>query len=339
MADRAIFLDRDDTLITDPGYLNHPDQVRLLEGVAKSLVELKNMGYKLIVVTNQSAIARGIITEKTLGDIHQRLQTLLSVKGAQLDGIYYCPYHPDGVIQKYRIESDERKPNPGMILKAAREMDIDLSLSWLIGNSDRDIEAGQRAGCRTILIIKRSRLIQIRTKGHQPDFQAVNMKEAINIIKKHRRLPARSQVKRAAVVQASNNEERLEEPVRKRISRRRPVVREEVTTKPIPSTEEQKPNAEQMPSNKADAQANPDQLPDGVLKELKTMQRTERYGEFSLARLTAGVFQIVVVFCLLLSVWLLMEPNRNNELILITLGFAAVVQLMTLSFYIMRDRK
>ncbi len=338
MADRAIFLDRDDTLIKDTGYLNHPDQVRLIEGVAKSLVELKNMGYKLIVVTNQSAVARGIITEKVLDDIHQRLQTLLSAKGAQLDGIYYCPYHPDGVIPKYRSESDERKPNPGMILRAAKEMDIDLSSSWLIGNSDRDIEAGQRAGCRTILIIKRSRLIQIRIKGPQPDFQAVNMKEAINIIKKHRRLAARSPVKRAAAVEVSKTEERLEKPVRKKITRRRPVVTEEVTAEQRPSTE-QKPSAEQRPSNKTGSQANPEQLLDGVLRELKTMQRTERYGEFSLARLIAGVLQIVVVFCLLISIWLLMEPNRNNELILITLGFAAVIQLMTLSFYIMRERK
>ncbi len=338
MADRAIFLDRDDTLIKDTGYLNHPDQVRLIEGVAKSLVELKNMGYKLIVVTNQSAIARGIITEKVLDDIHQRLQTLLSAKGAQLDGIYYCPYHPDGVIPKYRSESDERKPNPGMILRAAKEMDIDLSSSWLIGNSDRDIEAGQRAGCRSILIIKRSRLIQIRIKGPQPDFQAVNMKEAINIIKKHRRLSARSQVKRTAAVKASKNEEILEKPVRKKITRRRPAVREEVTAEQRPSTE-QKPNARQKPSNEAGSQANGEQLLDGVIKELKTMQRTERYGEFSLARLIAGVLQIVVVFCLLISLWLLMEPNRNNELILITLGFAAVIQLMTLSFYIMRERK
>ncbi len=338
MADRAIFLDRDDTLIKDTGYLNHPDQVRVIEGVARSLVEMKNMGYKLIVVTNQSAVARGIITEKMLDDIHQRLQTLLSAKGAHLDGIYYCPYHPDGVIQKYRGESDERKPNPGMILRAAKEMNIDLSLSWLIGNSDCDIEAGQRAGCRTILIIKRSRLIQIRAKGPYPDFQAVNMKEAINIIKKHRRLPARSQIKRATAIEASKIEESHEEPVRKKITRRRPVVTEEATAEQRPSTK-QKPNAKQRLSNEAGAQENPEQLLDGVLKELKTMQRIERYGEFSLARLIAGVLQIVVVFCLLISIWLLMEPNRNNELILITLGFAAVIQLMTLSFYMMRERK
>ena len=140
MSDKAIFFDRDDTLIEDPGYINHPDQVKLLDGVAEALIELKALGYKLIVASNQSAVARGIITEEMLGEIHDRLKQLLSEKGAFLDGIYYCPYHPDGIIQRYRKESDLRKPNPGMLLVAADEMDIDLSQSWMIGNSSRDIE-------------------------------------------------------------------------------------------------------------------------------------------------------------------------------------------------------
>lgn len=114
MPNKAIFLDRDDTLIEDPGYINQPDQVKLLDGVAEALVELKAMGYELIIVSNQSAIARGIITEKALAEIHKRLKQRLAEKGAYLDGIYYCPYHPDGVIPKYRKESDQRKPNPGM---------------------------------------------------------------------------------------------------------------------------------------------------------------------------------------------------------------------------------
>lgn len=322
MAERAIFLDRDDTLIKDPGYLNHPDQVRLIEGVSKSLVELKNMGYKLIVVTNQSAVARGIITERVLINIHRRLETLLSAKGAKLDAIYYCPYHPEGVIPKYRKESEERKPNPGMILKAAKEMDIDSSASWVIGNSDSDIEAGRQAGCRTILIVKRSRLLQIKRKDPEPDFQAVNMKEAVNIIKKHRRLSYKS----AAAAQPIEQTEKPKERMRKKISRRMSPAR-------------QAQSAKQITSDEDSVQRSPEQLLDGVLREFKTMQRTERFGEFSLIRLIAGILQIIVVFCLLISIWLMMEPNRQNELVLITLGFAAVIQLMALSFYIMQGRK
>jgi len=151
MSNKAVFLDRDNTLIEDPGYINHPDQVKLLEGVAEALIELKAMGYKLIVVSNQSAVARGIVTEKVLAQIHDRLKQLLAERGAYLDRIYYCPYHPDGVVPKYRKESDWRKPNPGMLLTAADQMDIDLNQSWMIGNSSRDIEAGLRAGCKTIL--------------------------------------------------------------------------------------------------------------------------------------------------------------------------------------------
>ena len=127
MANKAVLLDRDDTLIEDPGYINHPSQVKLLDGVAESLAELRAMGYKLVVVSNQSGGARGIGTEQVLGEIHDRLKTLLAEKGAYLDAIYYCPYHPDGIVPKYRKESDLRKPGPGMILQAAQEMDLDLS--------------------------------------------------------------------------------------------------------------------------------------------------------------------------------------------------------------------
>jgi histidinol-phosphate phosphatase family protein len=98
MSNKAIFLDRDGTLIEDPGYLNHPEQVTLLEGVAEALIELRAMGYMIIVTTNQSAVARGIVSEKVLGEIHNRLRQLLTERGAYLDQIYYCPYHPDGVI-------------------------------------------------------------------------------------------------------------------------------------------------------------------------------------------------------------------------------------------------
>jgi len=194
MSDKAIFLDRDDTLIEDPGYINSPEQVKLLDGVAEALIELKAHGYKLIVVTNQSAVARGIVTEKVLGAIHNRLEQLLAEKNAFLDGIYYCPYHPDGVVAKYRKESDFRKPNPGMLLKAAEEMDIDLGQSWCVGNSISDMEAGLRAGCKTILIDLPSHQQQLEPGQPRPDYKAVNIKEVVNIIKKHHRSSAEVEV-------------------------------------------------------------------------------------------------------------------------------------------------
>jgi D-glycero-D-manno-heptose 1,7-bisphosphate phosphatase len=194
MSDKAIFLDRDNTLIEDPGYINSPEQVKLLDGVAEALIELKALGYKLIVATNQSAVARGIVTEKVLGEIHDRLKHLLAEKNAFLDRIYYCPYHPEGVVPKYRKESNCRKPNPGMLQQAAEEMDIDLGQSWCIGNSSRDVEAGRRAGCKTILIDKPSHHkvagSSLLSAGIAADHRAVNIKEAVNIIKKHLRSSA-----------------------------------------------------------------------------------------------------------------------------------------------------
>jgi len=187
MSNKAVFMDRDDTLIKDPGYINDPDQVQLLAGTSEALIELKQMGYKRVIVTNQSAVARGIVSEQVLKQIHKRLQKLLVHEGAGIEKIYYCPYHPDGVIEKYRKESDNRKPNPGMILAAAREMDIDLNRSWVIGNSYRDIVAGQRAGCKTILINSSIDQTYRKPTDPVPDKQAVNMKEAVNIIKMHDR--------------------------------------------------------------------------------------------------------------------------------------------------------
>ncbi|MHC4745182.1 MAG: D-glycero-alpha-D-manno-heptose-1,7-bisphosphate 7-phosphatase, partial [Planctomycetota bacterium] len=189
MSNKAIFLDRDDTLIDDPGYLSDPDQVRLLSGAARALVQFKAMGYKLVVVTNQSAVARGIITEETLSEIHDRLENLLAKENAFLDAIYYCPYHPEGSVAKFRRPSNDRKPNPGMLLKAAKDLDIDLGKSWMIGNGSDDVEAGLRAGCKTILIDLPSRQNQAKPGDPTPHFRAVNITEALNIVKKNNRLP------------------------------------------------------------------------------------------------------------------------------------------------------
>lgn len=152
MSHRAIFLDRDNTLIEDPGYLSDPGAVRLLPGVADALRRLAAAGYRLVVVSNQSAIARGLLAEDVLEQIHATLRAQLRAAGVTLDAIYYCPYHPDGHVPPYNQESPERKPNPGMLLRAARELNLDLAASWMIGDAARDMEAGRRAGCRTILV-------------------------------------------------------------------------------------------------------------------------------------------------------------------------------------------
>ncbi len=346
MSDKAIFLDRDDTLIEDPGYINHPDQVKLLDGVAEALIELKALEYKLIVVTNQSAVARGIVTEKVLGEIHNRLKQLLTEKGVFLDRIYYCPYHPDGAVAKYRKESNCRKPNPGMLLTAADEMDIDLGRSWCIGNSSSDIEAGLRAGCKTILIDLPSHQKQLSPGQPRPDYGAVNIKEAVNIVKKSHRCPD------AAVVTTGPTSTGQAEPVSQTteqvaqeaepVSQAAEQVAQE--TEPVSQTEQEQPQSEPVelqtrPPEQGIAGDRTEQLLNNILRQLKRMQRDDMFGEFSIMRLMAGVIQIAVLFCLLITIWFLMSPNKQDISVLIALGFAMVLQLMSLTFYIMQGRK
>lgn len=150
----AVFLDRDGTIIEDVGYLRDEKDVRLLPGAAEGIRRLSGLGYLVVVVSNQSGIARGLLSEADLSRVQHRMKALLEAQGAHLDGAYYCPYlnGPEAKVDAYRCNSSLRKPAPGMILQAARELSIDLSRSWMIGNADCDVEAGVRAGCRTILL-------------------------------------------------------------------------------------------------------------------------------------------------------------------------------------------
>ena len=317
MTDKAVLLDRDDTLIEDPGYINHPSQVRLLDGVAEALVELRTMGYKLVVVSNQSGVARGIVTEDVLDEIHERLKSLLAEKGAYLDAIYYCPYHPEGIIPKYRKESDLRKPNPGMLLQAAREMDLDLSQSWAIGNSDSDIEAGRRAGCKTIMLESIGRDKNLMPSLAKPDFRAVNLKEAVNIIKKYHRTMETPPQTQAPAPPAAEPEPQPEQQ----------QIEQNITPPPTTVVEQEPPTGTRT-----------EQLLEAILDQLKRKHREEMFGEFSWSRFLAGIFQAIVPFCLLASIWLFMNPAKQN-FALIALGFAMVFQLMALTFYVMQGRK
>jgi len=153
---RAIFLDRDGTVNRDAHYLKHPDDVEILPNTIEGLRKLQNK-FLLIIVTNQSGIGRGYFTEKRLLKINKRLITMLSKQGVKITKIYYAPYHKDSKIPKYRKGEFLRKPNPGMILKAANEFNIELSASWIIGDKDSDIGAGINAGLKGCIYIKNKR--------------------------------------------------------------------------------------------------------------------------------------------------------------------------------------
>ena len=160
---RALFLDRDGTILkeiegTSPetlGYLINVQQVELIPGSAEAIELARSLGYKIIVVTNQSAIARGFLTETELDEIHAKMYSLLKkqVPGAVIDDLLYSPYFKEGIIEKFKIDSPMRKPDIGMIMEAQKKHDIDLSSSFMIGDAYSDIKCGNNAGLKNILVM------------------------------------------------------------------------------------------------------------------------------------------------------------------------------------------
>jgi D-glycero-D-manno-heptose 1,7-bisphosphate phosphatase len=153
MKRRAIFLDRDGTISEEVGYVNHVSRYRLMPHSLEAIRLVNRAGLLAIVTTNQSGVARGYFRESLVHDVHARLRALAEEAGARLDAIYYCPHHPNEGTLPYRAECDCRKPRPGMILRAAREHDIDLGRSYVIGDSAIDLEAGASAGVPGLLVL------------------------------------------------------------------------------------------------------------------------------------------------------------------------------------------
>ena len=153
---RAIFLDRDGTINRYVGFLRDIEQFELLPGAAEAIRRINASGYLAIVVTNQPVIARGEVTREQLREIHDKMETLLGREGAYVDAIYYCPHHPHrgypGEVAELKIDCDCRKPKPGLLLQAAEDYNIDLTKSWMIGDSQSDMQAGEAAGCKTALV-------------------------------------------------------------------------------------------------------------------------------------------------------------------------------------------
>ncbi len=181
----AVFLDRDGVLIEDsPDYITRVEQVRLLPGAAEATRKLNDAGFKVVVVTNQSAVARGLVTEEGVENIHNYLRRLLSdVAGARIDKIYYCPFHPEGSVKQYAAPSNRRKPEPGMLLDAARDVGIDLHRSYLVGDRESDMIAAKQAGCKAIAVLTGPDAGNWRSWLHgPPDFVARDLPEAVQWI-------------------------------------------------------------------------------------------------------------------------------------------------------------
>lgn len=152
MTNRAVFLDRDGTLVHAVHFPSRPEQLRLFDGIGPELHALQKAGFLLVMISNQSGIAHGYFTEVDLQLMHDYLARQLAQFDVRLDGIYYCPHHPQGVIPEFAIRCDCRKPGSGMLRSAATDLDIDLRRSWFVGDILDDVEAGNRVGCRTVLV-------------------------------------------------------------------------------------------------------------------------------------------------------------------------------------------
>ncbi|MBP5577066.1 MAG: D-glycero-beta-D-manno-heptose 1,7-bisphosphate 7-phosphatase [Treponema sp.] len=160
---KAVFLDRDGTINKNVGFITNPKQFELIEGAAEAIKKINKSEYLAIVITNQPVIARGDCTFDELAQIHEKMETELGKEGAFIDGLYLCPHHTDkgflGERLEYKCDCDCRKPKPGLFLQAAKDFNIDLSQSYMIGDSLKDIEAGEKAGCKESILIKDTNLL------------------------------------------------------------------------------------------------------------------------------------------------------------------------------------
>jgi len=151
-ANRAVFLDRDGTIIQEVGHLRRVEDMVVYPFSARALRRLRETGFLLVVITNQSAIGRGWASERALENVHTALNEILGRDGGSPDAYYYCPHHPDALLDRYRKDCDCRKPKPGLLHRAAADLGIELARSYFVGDTLSDVEAGGSAGCRTLLV-------------------------------------------------------------------------------------------------------------------------------------------------------------------------------------------
>jgi len=191
---KAVFLDRDGVINElihhrEQGIIDSPftvEQFRLLPSVGEATRKLREMDYKVILVSNQPGIAKGLISEETFDKVREKMKEELAKEGAFLDGEYYCLHHPEAKVEGLRANCECRKPEPGLLLQAAKDMDIDLSQSWMIGDGLTDVKAGKQAGCRTILLGRmRCELCRLMDEEDaRPDAITSNLTEAAQFILK-----------------------------------------------------------------------------------------------------------------------------------------------------------
>jgi D-glycero-D-manno-heptose 1,7-bisphosphate phosphatase len=185
-ARRAVFMDRDGTISEEVGYVNHVSRYRVFPFAAEAVRVLNDAGWLAVLVTNQAGVARGYFREELIGEVHKVLAAELERGGARLDAVYYCPHHPSVGEPPYRFDCDCRKPRPGLLLRAADELGLDLSRCWMVGDRYSDTELARNAGARSALVLTgygRGELEhQSHAWPHRPDLVAEDLLEAVKKI-------------------------------------------------------------------------------------------------------------------------------------------------------------
>ena len=176
---KAIFLDRDCTIIEDMEFSVAPEKLRPLPGALEAMRRMRQAGYALVIITNQSGVGRGHFTEEELRGFHRHLVSWMKKHGVEIAGVYYCPHYANGSVKEYALACECRKPGPGMVLRAAKEMKLDLANSWMIGDRPADIGAGKAAGCRTIRVLTGP---PPAPGDPAPDFQVPDMISAAKVV-------------------------------------------------------------------------------------------------------------------------------------------------------------
>lgn len=337
----AVFLDRDNTLIANDGDLGDPDQVRIMPGVPTGLLALRQAGFRLVVVTNQAGVARGRFTEADVDAVHQRIASLVEEETGSdglIDRFYYCPYHPEGTKPEYRRDHSWRKPHPGMLVQAARDMGLDLSRSWLIGDQMRDIRAGKAAGCRTVLIASDAAL----AKETNPTVAVDTFERAVEAIL--RRNPGAVKSEQPAEQAGGEGEARTAHVAADGASaagtqRGKATTSVLVEPRTQSKTKEARTEAPWSPPSKSpdppSERASSSELTDlkRAIVELSEEIRSQRVHatEFTLLKLAAGACQLLVLLLVLLG---LLEIGHTEAFAKWFLG-AVVAQLVTIALLLL----
>ena len=295
MAERAVFLDRDNTIIANDGYLGDPAQVKLLPGAAAAIASLRRLGYRIVVVSNQSGVARGMFDEAAVESVNQEMiRQLKEQAGAHVDASYYCPYHPEAVVPEYKLDHEWRKPRPGMLKAARDDFNLDLSQCWMIGDQPRDVAAGASVGCRTILLSDPDRQMESgdNVPAITPNFIVRSLADAARII-----------------VREGNSPNRDPAPV-PLIAPDAPAALEESPAKTAsdPSNTVVTQDADALASAIAGKLSHHSAEPikpvlEEILQQLRNAHRKSEIAEFSLSLLLATILQAFAVVCLVVGVW------------------------------------